>query len=168
QAYVKSLLAQDILRACRLCADLDDRQIAVQFAHHLTHRDGEGRRFTHRTNDEMHLAQFGDFLLPWRIEQRLHIFALAFVLSVSHDANNLDPTLVAGKPDRLAEHFPVGKELAHEGLIDDAYARCMRIVTGRKFAAAEEGNFHRRKIVLAHDLTHRVALWGSAFTLAGQ
>ena len=89
------------------------------------------------------------FLLPRRVEQRLDLFALAHVFGVGHDADDLDFTLAIDNRDTLAEHVFVGEELAREGLIDDGDFGRMLIVLRREVASAQQGDFHRRKIVLA-------------------
>src|SRR5689334_14554434 len=111
----------------------------------------------------MHLADVGRFLLPWCVEQRLVLFALAHVFRISHYADDLELALVIQVRDAFAEHVFIRKELLLEGLIDDSDRGSVLIVVYRELASAQEWYAHRREIVFAYRLPHRFVVRSASF-----
>lgn len=55
-----------------------------------------------------------------------------------------------------------------EGLTDDCNHRSTPVILRREAAPAQQRDFHRRQIVLAHRLPHSFVFHGSLFNFAGQ
>ena len=116
----------------------------------------------------MHLPDVCCFLLPGCIDDRLRLFALALVFRVRDETDNFDFALLVVEGDSLTEDFFIRKVLALKGLVDDGYERCVLIVLCVELASAQEGNFHRRKIILPHHLPHRLMLRCGRYRFAWQ
>src|SRR5436190_16041777 len=115
--------------------------------HDLSHCGRQGCRLTRSAQGERHCANYGKFLLPGRVYQRLDVFALAHVLGIGDDAYYLDLTLADA--DMLTEHVSVREKLLRESLIDDGYLRRPLVVLRREGSPPEQGDFHRGEIVFA-------------------
>ena len=106
----------------------------------------------------MHGANVGRFLPPRCVDQRFIRLALTHVFRVSHEADNLDLTLVVVEADVLAKHVFVGKKLVLESLIDDGYRGSVRVVLRGELPSPQERDFHRGEIVFADHLPHSFVL----------